>query len=43
VEFLSELEEFLEANVEASTEYQTKLMGESEVRAKLVCWGVVGQ
>ena len=43
VEFLSQLEEFLEANVEASTECQTKLMGESEVRAKLVCWGVVGQ
>jgi hypothetical protein len=42
-EFLSQLEEFLEENVEASTEYQTKLMGESDVQAKLVCWGVVGQ
>ncbi len=43
MEFLSQLEEFLEENVEASTEYQTKLMGESDVQAKLVCWGVVGQ
>jgi len=43
VEFLRQLEEFLEENVETSTEYQTKLMGESDVQAKLVCWGVVGQ
>jgi hypothetical protein len=43
VEFLSQLEEFLEENVETSTEYQTKLMGESDVQANLVCWGVVGQ
>ena len=41
-EFLSQLEEFLEENVEASTEYQTRLIGESDVQAELVCWGVVG-
>ncbi len=42
VEFLEVLETFLEENVEASTEYQTKLIGESEVKAKLMCWGIVG-
>ncbi len=42
VEFLSELEAFLEENVERSTEYQSTLVGESEVQAKLMCWGVVG-
>jgi len=41
-EFLEALEEFLKENIEASTEYQAKLIGESEVRAKLICWGVVG-
>jgi hypothetical protein len=43
VEFLQELEEFLQENVEESTEYQDTLIGESEVRARLVCWGVVGR
>jgi hypothetical protein len=42
VEFLEELEAFLEENVEESTEYQAKLVGESEVQARLMCWGVVG-
>ena len=42
VEFLKELEEFIEENVEESTEYQAKLMGESEVKARLMCWGVIG-
>ncbi len=42
IEFLEELEEFLDENVEASTEYQSKLVGESEVQAQLMCWGVVG-
>ncbi len=41
VEFLEELENFLSENVEESTEYQTKLVGESEVQSKLVCWGVI--
>ncbi|OYR72598.1 helicase-related protein [Halorubrum ezzemoulense] len=42
VEFLEELEAFLEENVEESTEYQSKLVGESGVQARLICWGVVG-
>jgi len=42
VEFLEALEAFLEENVEESTEYQAKLVGESEVQARLMCWGVVG-
>ncbi len=42
IEFLQQLELFVEENVERSTEYQTKLMGESEVQAKLMCWGVIG-
>ncbi len=42
IEFLEELEIFLQENVEASTEYQTKLVGESVVRARLMCWGVIG-
>ncbi|QIO25286.1 helicase-related protein [Haloarcula sp. JP-L23] len=41
-EFLKQLELFLEENVEGSTEYQAKLVGESEVQAKLMCWGVIG-
>jgi len=41
VEFLQELDEFLEENVEASSEYQTKLVGESDVQARLMCWGVI--
>ncbi|MFD1643850.1 helicase-related protein [Halohasta litorea] len=43
MEFLETLTEFLEENVEASSEYQTKLVGESDVQAKLMCWGVVGR
>ncbi|WP_049909270.1 helicase-related protein [Halorubrum saccharovorum] len=42
VEFLEELEAFLEENIEESTEYQSKLVGESGVQARLICWGVVG-
>ena len=42
VEFLEELEGFLEENVEASTEYQAKLIGESDVQARMMCWGVIG-
>jgi len=43
VEFLEELEVFLQNNVEGSTEYQAKLVGESDVRARLICWGVIGR
>jgi hypothetical protein len=42
-EFLKELEQFLEKSVEESTEYQSKLIGASNVSARLVCWGVVGR
>uniref|UniRef100_UPI00373FD4E9 helicase-related protein n=1 Tax=Halopelagius longus TaxID=1236180 RepID=UPI00373FD4E9 len=42
-EFLEELEAFLEENIEASTEYQAKLVRESQVKAQLVCWGVIGK
>jgi superfamily II DNA or RNA helicase len=41
-EFLETLEAFLEENIEGSTEYQAKLVGESAVNARLVCWGVIG-
>jgi len=42
MEFLEELEAFLEDNVKESTEYQAKLVGESDVQARLICWGVIG-
>ncbi|WP_312908207.1 helicase-related protein [Natronosalvus caseinilyticus] len=42
-EFLVELEAFIEDNIEASAEYQTTLVGESAVQARLICWGVIGQ
>ncbi len=42
IEFLEELEAFLEENVEVSTEYQANLVGESEVQTSLMCWGVIG-
>jgi len=42
-EFLVELESFIEDNIEASAEYQTTLVGESAVQARLICWGVIGQ
>jgi hypothetical protein len=42
-EFLGELESFIEENIESSTEYQAKLVGESAVNAELVCWGIVGR
>ncbi|MFC6613673.1 helicase-related protein [Halopenitus salinus] len=42
-EFLEALEDFLKENVEGSTEYQAKLVGESDVQAQLMCWGVVGR
>ncbi|WP_135851108.1 helicase-related protein [Halorussus salinus] len=41
-EFLNELEAFIEDNIEASQEYQTTLVGESAVQARLICWGVIG-
>lgn len=40
-EFLNELEAFLNEHIEESTEYQETLVKESEVRSRLVCWGVV--
>ena len=43
VDFLEKIEEFLEDNVEDSTEYQSKLVGANDVNARLVCWGVVGR
>ncbi len=42
VEFLKRLEEFLGENVDESTEYQAKLVGESDVQTRIMCWGVVG-
>jgi len=42
VKFLNALESFLKENIEASTEYQDTLVGESAVNAQLVCWGIVG-
>ncbi|UPV72938.1 phospholipase D-like domain-containing protein [Halorussus limi] len=42
-EFLEELDGFIEENIEASTEFQDTLVGESEVQARLVCWGVIGR
>jgi hypothetical protein len=42
-EFLRELDAFIEENIEASPEYQDTLVGESAVKARLVCWGVVGR
>jgi hypothetical protein len=41
-EFLETLAEFLDEHIEASTEYQETLVKESEVRARLMCWGVIG-
>ena len=41
-EVLDELEAFLDEYVAESTEYQETLVGESEVQARLICWGVVG-
>jgi hypothetical protein len=42
IEFLESLENFLKENVEASSEYQEKLVGESAVQARLIIWGVIG-
>jgi hypothetical protein len=39
-EALDELEAFLDEYVAESAEYQETLVGESEVRARLICWGV---
>ena len=41
-EFLTELATFLDDHIEASTEYQETLVKESEVQARLICWGVIG-
>jgi superfamily II DNA or RNA helicase/HKD family nuclease len=40
-EFLATLDGFIEENIDQSTEFQTELVGESEVHARLVCWGVI--
>ena len=42
-EFLGELDAFLGENIETSPEFQDTLVGESAVRARLICWGVVGR
>jgi hypothetical protein len=42
-EFLVELDTFIEENIEDSTEYQATLVSESDVRARVLCWGVVGR
>jgi hypothetical protein len=42
-EFLSELEDFIEVNIEASSEYQDTLVGESAIQARIQCWGVIGR
>ena len=41
-EFLDTLERFLDEYVVESTEYQETLVGESEIEARLICWGVIG-
>ena len=41
-EFLDTLEGFLDEYVAESTEYQETLVGESEIEARLICWGVIG-
>lgn len=41
-EFLRELASFLDEHIEESAEFQETLVKESEVRARLVCWGVIG-
>jgi len=38
---LSDLTEFLDENIEASTEYQSKLAGTGDVDARVLCWGVL--
>jgi len=38
-----ELDRFLSEKIEAGLEYQSTLAGESEVEARLLCWGVVGR
>jgi len=38
---LATLDGFIEENIDQSTEFQTELVGESEVHARLVCWGVI--
>jgi hypothetical protein len=42
-ELFDELDEFLSEKIEAGLEYQSTLAGESEVEARLLCWGVVGR
>jgi hypothetical protein len=43
VEFLQEVQAFLDDNIEAAVEFQDTLVGESAVHARLICWGVVGK
>ncbi|WP_411967892.1 helicase-related protein [Haloferax sp. YSSS75] len=40
-EFLQELADFLDENIEGSTEYDTKLAKTGDVDARLLCWGVL--
>jgi hypothetical protein len=41
-EFLEELAKYLHEHIEASVEFQETLVKESEIRAELLCWGVIG-
>lgn len=42
-EFLGELEDFIEENIDASPEYQDTLVSESAIQAQIQCWGVIGR
>ncbi|KAB1192416.1 helicase SNF2 [Haloferax sp. MBLA0076] len=42
-EFFETLVEFLDENIEGSTEYQSKLAGTGDVDARVLCWGVLEQ
>ncbi len=42
-EFLGELDEFIEENIDASPEYQDTLVGESAIQARIQCWGIIGR
>jgi superfamily II DNA or RNA helicase len=40
-EYIQTLESFIKENIEMSVSYQDTLVGESNVKAKLMCWGVI--
>jgi hypothetical protein len=42
IRFLTHLRSPLDDSVAESTEYQETLVGENEIEARLICWGVVG-